>query len=161
MWIVGSILSQVVILTIAPHDYLRWWYGYIFMTMAYSALGVFTFGVGSLFGVHYFQARFRYLITWRYGIPCGAIAGWFATVLLIVIAQTVIGDANQFVRDSPRWIIAALFGSLYGITGACYLLIDNKKNNAEQISAANPHAFGTSGISAAEHPRMPEASGDT
>ena len=161
MWIVGSLLSQVVILTIAPHDYRGWWYGYIFMTMAYSALGVFTFGVGSLFAVQSFQARFRYLMTWRYGIPCGFIAGWFATVLLIVIALTVIGDANQLVRDAPQWIIAALFGSLYGIAGACYLLLDRYINKAEQAGAANPHAFGTSGISAAEQPRMPEASGDT
>ncbi len=32
---------------------------------------------------------------------------------------------------------------------------------AEQAGAVNPHACGTSGISAAEQPRMPEASGDT
>jgi len=32
---------------------------------------------------------------------------------------------------------------------------------SERAGAANPHACGTSGISAAEQPRMPEASGDT
>jgi hypothetical protein len=31
----------------------------------------------------------------------------------------------------------------------------------QRAGADNPHAFGTSGISAAEQPRMPEASGDT
>lgn len=31
----------------------------------------------------------------------------------------------------------------------------------EQGRAVNPHAFGTFGISAAEQPRMPKASGDT
>jgi len=35
------------------------------------------------------------------------------------------------------------------------------KKMVERAGAANPHAFGTSGISAAEQPRMPEASGDT
>lgn len=33
--------------------------------------------------------------------------------------------------------------------------------SAEQTGEVNPHPFGTSGISAAEQPRMPEASGDT
>ena len=32
---------------------------------------------------------------------------------------------------------------------------------AERTGAVNPHAFGTFGISAAEQPRMPKASGDT
>jgi len=32
---------------------------------------------------------------------------------------------------------------------------------SERAGAANPHAFGTFGISAAEQPRMPKASGDT
>jgi len=36
----------------------------------------------------------------------------------------------------------------------------DKYKMAEQTDAPNPHAFGTSGISAAEQPRMPEASGD-
>gem|GEM_PF-374528 len=35
-----------------------------------------------------------------------------------------------------------------------------KPRNTEQSRPPNPHAFGTSGISAAEQPRMPEASGD-
>jgi len=36
-----------------------------------------------------------------------------------------------------------------------------QKEWAERAGAANPHAFGTSGISPAEQARMPEASGDT
>jgi hypothetical protein len=36
-----------------------------------------------------------------------------------------------------------------------------KNIKAERTGAANPHACGTSGISAAEQPRMPEASRDT
>ena len=41
------------------------------------------------------------------------------------------------------------------------LVLELKRDKAERAGAANPHAFGTSGISAAEQPRMPEASGDT
>ena len=52
--------------------------------------------------------------------------------------------------------IAEVFGEKRGLRIS---LLRIKKS--EQAGSANPHAFGTSGISAAEQPRMPEASGDT
>jgi len=37
----------------------------------------------------------------------------------------------------------------------------HQRNESEQAGAANPHAFGTFGTSAAEQPWVPKASGDT
>ena len=77
--------------------------------------------------------------------------------------------------DRTKWLIVILF---FNIFGACIYLctkyqqlrssglgslirLSPKTETAEQGRAANPHAFGTSGIPAAKQPRMPEASGDT
>ncbi|MEY4483274.1 MAG: hypothetical protein RL693_726 [Verrucomicrobiota bacterium] len=126
MWLIGSLLSQIAILVIAPQDYRNGWFFYIFMTLAYSLVGVFTFGFASLLILHSFPRIFSGLATWQVGIPTGIFCGWLATALLIVIALIVIGEADKLAQ-SLQWLLAAFFGSLYGAVGASYMHLTNDK----------------------------------
>ena len=77
---------------------------------------------------------------------------WYTTVYVTALSR---GQEIPWPWMFP-WL--ALGGGL-----AClfFALKRSNTNKAERADAANSHAFGTSGISAAEQPRMPEASGDT
>jgi len=76
------------------------------------------------------------------------IGFWILILLLLVVSSIPDGDEGMII--SCGLAIPVLWVTLLA-----------EKKMVERAGAANPHAFGTSGISAAEQPRMPEASGDT
>jgi hypothetical protein len=126
MWLIGSFMSQIVILVVSPQDYRNGWYFYIFMTFVYSAVGVFTFGFACLLALSSFPSVSSKLASWHVGIPLGILCGWLATVVLFVIAMALVGEAHQLTQ-SFQWLLAGLFGSLYGVVGASYLLLTKNK----------------------------------
>ena len=90
-------------------------------------------------------SRPRSLWSWirTLGVGC-----WILILFLLVVTSIPDGDEGMII--SCGLAIPVLWLTLLA-----------EKKMVEQAGAANPHAFGTSGISAAEQPRMPEASGDS
>jgi ABC-type polysaccharide/polyol phosphate export permease len=102
---------------------------------------------------------FRWSIPFGMGLSILALGIYqIAIDLAMRRPSTLLGFVN-----SPQSAMILLFPLLFGTCVATVLsaLARYYRKKAERTGAANPCAFGTSGISAAEQPRMPEASRDT
>lgn len=133
MWVIGSLLSQVVICFMAPHDYKNGWNFYVLMTLAISAIGVFTLGFASLIIVQHRPDTAELMKTWK-GIPIGIGVGWLASVILAVITFLITGEFDLMLEKSIELLVAAGFGSIYGLIGACFLLVNKGEKQPERLS---------------------------
>jgi len=101
----------------------------------------------------------------RFSLPLGIGLSIVALGIYTVAIDLLMRRPSTLLKffSSPMSAATLLFPMLFGIVTAATLSTFARVNRikAERTGPANPHAFGTSGISAAEQPRMPEASGDT
>jgi len=130
MWIIGSLLSQAVIFIVAPEDYTQLWGFYSVMTLAFSAVGVFTLGFASLIFVQHQYVTEQLMKTWKI-IPVAIVAGWLANFILLLVAFLVQGEPKQIAEQSSEWLLSSLFGSIYGLVGACFLLFTHGRESAK------------------------------
>ena len=105
-------------------------------------MGVFTFGFAALLAVHYYPKTFASITTWHFGVPAGIFCGWLATVLLYVILVIVMGQADTLAY-SFLFLRSALIGTLYGLVGACYMLLTDSNKKSEPSDPANDYPSGS------------------